>query len=581
MSEREAHQLHGHVSHAVLMLHLDGELGGEDEAAVTKHLHECWECRERLEWVKQGVLTFLDYYRQVLVPGLPAIGDATSLPPVLRQAATLPMEDRSFGGRRKKLFGMMARIPVRAWVTTAASVSLLIALPYLWVVAPARLTASEFLRRVSTAAARDMNSAKVRRVRIRRGTQVFEREVAGAGLHKASLKKPDTGTLAALRVVKLNWEDPLNPGDFAQWHQSLADAQDSIRESQSDITLETTLPEDSAVRFVSFTVSRADWHPTNHHIEFRGEPAIDIDELPDAPPEAEAGNSPSVKPPAAPKEEPAGPTAEELEDAEVRLREALHGLQADLYAAPVIRRVPGQVSLMAFAPSDGDRARILEALRDIPYISTRIVTPEEAAAEQRGEASAPKSAAQPLQTARAPLADSLRKYCGGLEEANSYLAVLAESHSETLMAASALKNLADRYTAADWNRLSPDLRARLGRLIDDYLTRLSRSAHAYDALASPLLDSVMREMAVPVASERPAPECCLSWQEESSGVAEQVQQMQSILTALFAEAGKAETGSSERDRLADRLTECDRARSELKRLLRSAGPPISETFRTP
>jgi hypothetical protein len=598
MSERKGPAPSEHISTAVLMLYLDGELGEEEagaeamtEAMVTRHLHECWSCRERLEWMNRGVFTFLDYYRNVLVEALPEAEARPGVLAALREEALRPAETHPLRALWRRAARAAADISVPAWVTTAASLLLFIALPYLSVVQPARLTAGEFLARICKRPATHVNvrqAAAYRRVRIRRGTQVFERTLQHPHTRSAPATPPDRELLEALKIARVDWNDPLNPADFAAWHRSVEHPRDVIRDSPASITLETTLTGDSQLRAVSFTVNREDWRPLSHHIEFRGQPAIDVNELPLEPSEPVAAHrsSPRVAlPEAGPKQDTSKPTTEQLDDAEVRLREVLHDLHADQYAAPVIRRGTGEIALLAFAPSSAQGAEIGEAVRDIPFVSQRIVTPASAgfsqqsaapaqAAQEGGPMAAQEGGPPAAHTARAPLAESLRRYCGGLNQANAYLAALAESHSEALMAASALRSLADRYSEADWSLLSPELRARLGRLVDDYVTRLRRSARLYDALASPVLDAMLRETGTRKSTHKEAAGPHLSWREEPAAMAEQVQRMQSFLTQLFAEVPAERPGGPRP--ASELLTGCDRSRMDLERLLDAtagAAPP--------
>ena len=582
MSERKGPAPSEHISTAMLMLYLDGELG-EAEAMVTRHLHECWSCRERLEWMNRGVFTFLDYYRNVLVASLPETEARPGVLAALREEALRPAETHPLRALWRRAARAAANISAPAWVTTAASLLLFIALPYLSVVQPARLTAGEFLARICKRPAARVNvrqAAAYRRVRIRRGTQVFERTLQHPHARSAPATPPDKELLEALKIARVDWNDPLNPVDFAAWHRSVAHPQDVVRDSPASITLETTLTGDPQLRAVSFTVNREDWRPLSHHIEFRGQPAIDVNELPLEPSEPAVAHRSIPRgalPEAGPKQDTSKPTSEQLDDAEVRLREVLHDLHADQYAAPVIRRGAGEIALLAFAPSSAQGTEIGEAVRDIPFVSQRIVTPASAGFSQ--QSAAPAQAVQEgappgAHTARAPLAESLRRYCGGLNQANAYLAALAESHSEALMAASALRSLADRYSDADWSRLSPELRARLGRLVDDYVTRLRRSARLYDALASPVLDAMLRETGTRKSTHREAAGPHLSWREEPAAMAEQVQRMQSFLIQLFAEVPAERPGGPRPE--SELLTGCDRSRVDLERLLDAtagAAPP--------
>ncbi|MEI9975877.1 MAG: hypothetical protein WDO73_29755 [Ignavibacteriota bacterium] len=232
MSDRKWQGPDGHVPTAMLMLYLDGESAG-DETAVGKHLQECWTCRERLEWLNRGVLTFLDYYRNVLVAGLPDNDEQPELLCTLRREAAMDTVPGKWLALRERISGAIRRFSAPVGRRLPASLSLLVTLSWLWFVEPAKLTASEFLQRAcaeSTLAATKANATGRRRVRIRHGKQVFDREIDG-GVRKAPAELPDSDMLAALQRAQIDWEDPLNPRNFARWHRSGAKPQDSIRES--------------------------------------------------------------------------------------------------------------------------------------------------------------------------------------------------------------------------------------------------------------------------------------------------------------------------------------------------------------
>lgn len=561
----------GHVSTAALMLHLEGELG-KDAAEVSRHLQQCWVCRERLEWMNQGVFTFLDYYRNVLAPGSPAAGQPSDLPRALRCEIARPVAAGRLREMLRKVTGAALRVSVPAWITTIASVGLFVVLPFLSVVEPPQLTAAEFLERVCqprALSARVHGPAERRRVRIRRGHQVFYSDSTGAVTGHSP--QPDSAVLTALTIAHVDRRDPLNPRDFVEWHRTVKSPRDVIRESDRSITLETTVAVDGPLRMAALTVDRSDWRPIAHHIEFRDQPSIDVEELPagfPSPPIASVAQTHDPVASTAVAPTGTGPTDSQLDEAEVELREALFGVQADRYAAPVIRRGPQSIALLALAASDAQRDQLLAAVQDIPFVTPRIVTPQtkEAANEQATASPVLATPASSPRRRRPPLADQLRQYCGGLDEANAYLAALAESHSETLMASSALTSLAARYSKADEDRLPADLQIRLSRLVGDYVARLQRGAHAYEALASPVLDAMLRETKTRTEPKQPTTsQRSLEWREESVTVAEQVQRMESIFTLLFAVPGGEDTAIPVAP--GTLLLECDRARSELKQAL--------------
>jgi hypothetical protein len=307
------------------------------------------------------------------------------------------------------------------------------------------------------------------------------------------------------------------------------------------------------VRSASLTVSPADWRPVEEDVEFREGPPLEIRELAYQIQELAAPVEASADPPVwkAPAGEAAGeesrverfvPMETELDETEVRLREAFHRVGADVDEVPRIEQVGHEIRFHAVTQTAKRRAEILAAVRDIPHVAWDVSdaetgVPDTTSSSAGNEADA--AAGRPVYLSDPPLAKSLWEYFGGLDPANAYLARVRDSYFELLVDSSALKRLAERYRDEEWGRLSPESRARLDRIAADHLGRIRSNANYYLTLVSPLLDEMMERQGLAIgppadaAGANAAPSGCQSWRSEAVPIARQIQRLQSSFQELF------------------------------------------------
>src|ERR1035441_4412730 len=60
-----------HPEEGALLRYCDGELRAKETARVARHLEACWDCRTRLDDLKQTIAEYVRYRRDVLEPSLP------------------------------------------------------------------------------------------------------------------------------------------------------------------------------------------------------------------------------------------------------------------------------------------------------------------------------------------------------------------------------------------------------------------------------------------------------------------------------------------------------------------------------
>src|SRR5690349_1294866 len=60
-----------HPEEGELLRYCDGELRAKETERVARHLEACWDCRTRLDDLKETIAEYVRYRRDVLEPALP------------------------------------------------------------------------------------------------------------------------------------------------------------------------------------------------------------------------------------------------------------------------------------------------------------------------------------------------------------------------------------------------------------------------------------------------------------------------------------------------------------------------------
>jgi hypothetical protein len=519
-----------HPPLAALTLHLEGELEGAERAAVAHHLSGCWLCRRELELLEKGVYAFVDYRREVLLPAA-APAEPDGLLRRLRQEAA--QESRAS-------WLQFAHLPRAAWVASGTALAaMLIAF---WFSAAPTLTAAEFLRLASAAHSDgDAHPRAViyQKVRIRRGGAVFQRATyrGAPGLRgdAAASGAPDEETLRALGLAGINWQDPLNVSDFAAWRDAQKGRRDQITQLADRVTLKTNVLADSPVAATSLTVSRADWHAVGRIVEFRDQPPVEVTEVayelreippPEAPRAVSAAVAPRVEPPAEAKS--ARPEMN-LDEDELRLREAFHRIGADRREAPEIRVTAAGIEFRLWAESEERRQEILHAAADIPHVAQ--AAPEPLSAPRTDD----RASSSSVYSTEPPLRKALWEYLGGLNPANTYLARLSEPYDRVLTDASALARLAQRYSGPYWQNLRVELRARVDRIAADHVAVIRPQAQSYVTQISPLLQEMLRRGSLAETEVETPAASCGAWQDVAPAIPRDMRDLHTSFRRLFLE----------------------------------------------
>jgi hypothetical protein len=355
------------------------------------------------------------------------------------------------------------------------------------------------------------------------------------------------------RSQGIEWGNPLSAGSFTRLRASLGKSADKV-DGRDLLTVSSTAADaDAPLRRVELTVRRSDWHAVVERVEFRDaefeltEVAIErmpADRLPagifetaTAPPVAVPSITESAPAPL-PVDSPAPapvPSDAQLDESEVRVREAFHAIRTDLQESPAIERAGDTVIFQVFVESSERKAEILQAVEGIPFVRATVRTAEDPAPEPASQPVQVLDAPPAAQTSQPPMAEDLVAYAGSLDIANNLLSEAHDAYLRTLVQASALDRLAARYDATEWSRLSAESRARLDRIAADYVESIRKDLPQYLNLVSPVLDN----MTVRVGAARPSSPIvdggCAGWRTSASALSAELQSIESSFRRLFVE----------------------------------------------
>jgi hypothetical protein len=560
-----------HPSERDLLMFVDGELRDKRHAAkIERHLASCWDCRARLAQMEGAITEFVTVRRKLLDHRL----DSTCFPSERTSRAVLGARLASIAASSHvspwQWVRALPAIPKRpVWI--AGSVAALLAT--LLVIEPLfapSVSAMEVIANGKAAEQRlQQGMVTHQRVRIRRKSRVapaeasVECDVWRSGVRRrvlvASGRSGATDHLRALyRARGADWDAPLSADSFSRLRASLGAVRDEVRGRDEITVTSTPLRQDedaTDVQRLELTVRRSDWHATSERIQLR-DAEYELTELLD---ETVASGSldpsifgepllaavtPVLPAPRVVSPAPALPpavTAEQLDSAEIELREAFHRTWADVEEVPEIRRDADRIRFRLFTQTTRRKEEILAALSGIPLLAPEIEDAEAGATESQAASSTPGpaagAAAQPqLYSTQPPLAKALQNYSGGLEPANTYLNAVRDSYLAVLVDASALARLAGRYPDPEWNRLSPDSQARLTRIAEDHAATVRTNLAVYLNLVSPVLDEMLVKQQFHLTPDVRANDGdCAAWRSSAGILVAELSRLETSFRRLFVE----------------------------------------------
>lgn len=534
MNRKQWQDRDGHPPAAVLLLHQEDELEEREAETVRAHLDQCAACRYECERLQMGWARFSAFRDIAVVPAQPLRTDAfrRRLLDAEAEASSAFFINRVFDRFRINAPQRMAA------AFGGVTICLIVWISFFLTSPRQSVYASQLLNDARSASDSLISQSKVlnQKIRLRRGNLLIERSVHHGRPVPATTR--DAGINPQLQqeldLAHINLNDPLNANDFAAWRAALKDPTDSVKETAQSVVI-TTRAAGAAITAGSLTLSRSGWRPIARSVEVRGEEPIEISEISydisDAPPwKAESaigaltpGTASAVSVPAAPAEV----STTDLESSELELREALHSIGADVYAAPKIWRSEQTVLFHASAPKPGQMEAIREAASRIPHVKETDTQPA-----SPGEP-LPYMGGSGAYTTTPPLATALEARMGG-DQAASFLDSLRDRSTRVLAEAEALDELGKRYPVETIKALPPELRGRVNRLAASMLSSLQHESADYVKYLSPALDDMAHDLKIPESGDDgtnvPG---CLPWQQNAAMAAPQLQGLARDVSLLF------------------------------------------------
>jgi hypothetical protein len=530
-----------HPPASVLLLHLEQELGSREAAAVERHAAQCWECRAECDRLQRGIVGFIEYRDAVLLPGVPPPPPARNKAYQRLQAeASRPISWFALALRSLRMHSER-RWPWAAAATLAIIAAFMIAPKVLSppLGGPAVVNAAGFLHHAITSAgplSPGPGTQVYQKIEIRQGNRVVQQEILRGGKRKTAADHP--ANLPNLQPV--DWSDPLGAGQFAAWRDSIARKRDSIEQSGATVTLRTAPLLPAEIAGASLTVRQSDWHTIAKRVEMRDGPVLEIREVayevrsvPDASPETVASLDATVSPHQQRLPAPqTGNSDDQMEDAELDLREAFHRIGADVQEAPRIWRENRSIRFSAWVESESRAAQLRRAASTVPYARAEIHLPEVSTADQPERFTPTTPSALPAFVTRPPLAEHLWTTMGGMENANRYLGELGKAYVDLFASASSLARHAERYPERERGRFNAATWQRVEFLAAEQMGGVRSLSRRYIEILSPVLMEMLAKEGVvppPVAEATD----CSEWQTLAPAIAADASSLHVSFRRLF------------------------------------------------
>lgn len=562
MNHKNWHDHEGHPPAALLLLHLDGELEGQDAEAVGKHVRACPQCHSACEQIGRGMSNFSAFRDSVVLP-TPA-PRTSGLQRRFREEDERTKRSGIGAGLRGMLFGTPNRRLV--FVTGVASCVLIAGL-FVFLGSPKQsVYASQILSDARNASNSLMVESKVlnQKFRLRRANLVIERTAHHGRVASAQAKEPpvDPQLQRSLDAAHIRLQDPLSVDDFSDWRSEHGDHSDSVKETSQSFII-TVRVSGSGVTEGSLTLSRSELRPIARSVEFRDEAPIEITEESFSISDSSAATSTAANeaPPATPSEsassvaERSEPSVSDLETAELDLREAFHSIGADVTALPAIWRADHTVFYHAAPKSPVQKRAIDSAAARIAHVKAAEHAPIKAGIPETSETDGPYKTAPPL-------AEALKHSLGDEQAVSEFIDSLNTRSAKVQGEAEALSELGRRYSPETVKALPPDERKRVNALASSLLSSLQHDAAGYEKFLAPVLDNVSQGLNVPDSRAVNGDNLpgCLTWQQTADLAAPQLHDLLRNVLLMFTPQSSDSAGELKAEEL---LTGTSRIRSFL------------------
>jgi hypothetical protein len=494
-----------HPAPEELLLAREDELPREEAEPILAHIHQCWQCRARVERYKRGIDAYVQFRKIHLDPAAaPRPGGW------LRLAARLRVAE---SGQSAGAETFWKRVPRGVWLAFSAAAAVFMAA---LIVSPAPLTARVVLERAIRAEAAEDGRPSGRRVQIRRGGRVVAVDED------------------VLRAAHIDRSRPLSVNSFRTWHDALRSKIDSVTTAADEIRVETKTGE-GPIALARLTVARADYRPHAKHVELRDGITIDVETVEGAP--ALAGTTPEVTARSSEGPAPAansGANAEEREALEMEVRWALHRIDADLGEALEIEASGPKLVVGGTLDDPARRDQIVEALGGLPQVSIQlgIAAPDANALANAQPIEPGEPAAGPV--ASPLLAAQLLKDLPDPEARRSFVSAALDLSRNMLRHSWALWRLAQRYPSTAESALPAEVRVSLKRLVAAHEDAVRSTAREAASLWKPYVQLDTRAASSPI-----------TWQGLSLAALQSAQGFDHLTVRLLAAGGNDGLGEAD------------------------------------
>jgi RNA polymerase sigma factor (sigma-70 family) len=329
------------------------------------------------------------------------------------------------------------------------------------------------------------------KLRIQTPKRTYKREVyrdpSGRRKPRAEKLEPHVSELKdKLLSVGVDWNNPLSAATYQLWRDHSHVVRDSVQETGENLLTLTTVVSDMSISQESLTVRKSDFHPVARSVSFRDNGSVEIAELD----YAVLGWSPGFAPlfEAADSSKsfvaPSGsrlPKTEQLDLAELQVRQELHDQGADLGQDIHITRSPRDIIVSGIASNDEAAQSLRASLARIPHVSLVLSSPEESRMRQHRLVESP-SAGDSVELVDPLLAEQLVKRVPDDIARTQLIDHLLAEADNCRWHARALDALLERYNSLD----EPKVR----QIADDHLQALARSSSAIAAWIDTVSDSM-------------------------------------------------------------------------------------------
>jgi hypothetical protein len=546
-----------HISERELQLLVDGELGWRRTSTARRHLSTCWICRGHLAQRERLIGDFAIALQQALDSQLPPLSERrAALEKRLEGVARQPASYLGMSRGVFQLSGFRWLRPGWAAVATACGV---VALWLVTTLNPPETSAQTLLSRASQAQEKAGDS-RSQEVLIQALGRRWRRRIA-VGANRSARSARDAMASeyeGLLRTARIDPDDPLSAASFASWRTSLPHRRDRVTRRGEFFDLLTSDVSSGQVAWAQLTVRSADFWPTGKRVTLRSGEVVVIEELAASPAVPAPVAGPSFMPAAPPEpKRSASPvefaSAEQLAEAELSARIALHSVAADRGEDVQIRRTAEAIEIAAQVDDEQRRRQIEQTLASIPHTHRTVSLIDVPAQSEPVSRMAPS--ASPV-VARPAWSSQLAERFPDGKQREEYVRSVLEHIRAASSVAWALRHLSERYTDSEMALLSADGHRNLELLL------ASERRETASELAA-LAEKLSQFAAIPPPLRDPSPD----WYTSAKKLTATLNSLQEHLMEALAGAADDTAGGTLHDTIARELATADGQVSAIKQSL--------------